>query len=343
MRNLGLSLMLSLVLLAGVPCLAHADTSPSVDSGLPSFTDSMLKMFQAAKDTYCIEYTSEDTPLSIPDEAQTSSSIEIADDFTITDVNVTLTITHPLAHDLTIWVVSPQGSRAFLAVQAGDTGANFTDTTFDDSASTDIANGNEPFSNSYIPETALSVFDDENALGTWTLYVMDSESGNTGVLQSWTLSFNNTCSNTNEGNTTSLTGIWEWVGIVLAVLVPLGVIQFIGGGVGGSGGFDPCFIATAAYGTPLAHQIDVLRALRDTVLLNNSLGTAFVDLYYRLSPPVAECIAQHPWAAACVRILLIPVIGVSHLALAAPQVLLFAFLALSARLLWRKRHAARGR
>ncbi|MCH8203932.1 MAG: right-handed parallel beta-helix repeat-containing protein [Candidatus Hydrogenedentes bacterium] len=62
-----------------------------------------------------------------------------------------------------------------------------------------------------------------------------------------------------------------------------------------------CFIATAAYGTPLAGEIDVLRTLRDRRLLPNPLGAAFTDTYYRLSPPLADTIAGNPTLRAATR------------------------------------------
>jgi hypothetical protein len=66
-----------------------------------------------------------------------------------------------------------------------------------------------------------------------------------------------------------------------------------------------CFIATAAYGTPTAKQIDVLREFRDVVLLKSTVGSQFVSLYYRLSPPIADFIAGHKLVRTLVRELLI--------------------------------------
>jgi hypothetical protein len=66
-----------------------------------------------------------------------------------------------------------------------------------------------------------------------------------------------------------------------------------------------CFIATAAYGTPTAEQIDVLREFRDVVLLKSTTGSRFVALYYRLSPPIADYIARNDLLRALVRELLI--------------------------------------
>jgi hypothetical protein len=66
-----------------------------------------------------------------------------------------------------------------------------------------------------------------------------------------------------------------------------------------------CFIATAAYGTPTAEQIDVLREFRDVVLLKSIPGSQFVTLYYQLSPPVADFIAGNELLRTLVRELLI--------------------------------------
>jgi uncharacterized repeat protein (TIGR02543 family) len=72
-----------------------------------------------------------------------------------------------------------------------------------------------------------------------------------------------------------------------------------------------CFIATAAYGTPTAEQIDVLREFRDNVLLESTMGSQFVTLYYQLSPPVADFISESSFLRTLVRELLVdPIVWV---------------------------------
>jgi hypothetical protein len=72
-----------------------------------------------------------------------------------------------------------------------------------------------------------------------------------------------------------------------------------------------CSIATAAYGTPTAEQIDVLREFRDVVLLKSTVGSQFVALYYRLSPPFADFIARSDLSRTLVRELLVdPVVWI---------------------------------
>jgi hypothetical protein len=75
-----------------------------------------------------------------------------------------------------------------------------------------------------------------------------------------------------------------------------------------------CFIATAAYGTPMAEEIGILREFRDEYLLTNPLGQAFVDLYYKVSPPIAEFITEHPGLRPIVRAGLLPAVTISAVA-----------------------------
>ena len=91
-------------------------------------------------------------------------------------------------------------------------------------------------------------------------------------------------------------------------------------------GFTPgCFIATAAYGTPMDERIDVLRDFRDTHLVTNPAGRALVDFYYQHSPPIAAFIAKRDWLRAIVRAALLPVVfSVEHPATAGTFCLLGA-------------------
>jgi len=74
---------------------------------------------------------------------------------------------------------------------------------------------------------------------------------------------------------------------------------------------EGCFIATAAYGTPTAEQIDVLREFRDSVLLESIAGSQFVALYYQLSPPVADFISGSSFLRTLIREFLVdPIVWV---------------------------------
>ena len=81
-----------------------------------------------------------------------------------------------------------------------------------------------------------------------------------------------------------------------------------GAGGGEEGAATACYIATAAYGSDLNGNVQVLRDFRDEYLLTNAPGRALVGLYYRTSPPVADFIAQRPALRLAVRATLTPVV-----------------------------------
>lgn len=69
-----------------------------------------------------------------------------------------------------------------------------------------------------------------------------------------------------------------------------------------------CFIATAAYGSPLHPYVNILREFRDRYLLTNYPGRYFVSFYYYYSPNLAKTIEKNTILKSVVKISLIPAI-----------------------------------
>jgi subtilisin family serine protease len=91
------------------------------------------------------------------------------------------------------------------------------------------------------------------------------------------------------------------------------IVQLMPQLFGGAGDDDICFIATAAFQDVEAPQVVRLREFRDRFLLPNAWGRAFVDAYYRHSPPLAEWLKKHRLISAGVRVALLPVVGCADL------------------------------
>jgi hypothetical protein len=97
----------------------------------------------------------------------------------------------------------------------------------------------------------------------------------------------------------------------------------------GSGGGGGCFIATAAFGSKFEKHVQLLRRFRDLHLMPHSVGRAFVNAYYRYSPPLANVIADHETVRMVIRWSLLPLIGLSWMLLhfgTAPTGLLFVLM-----------------
>jgi hypothetical protein len=74
----------------------------------------------------------------------------------------------------------------------------------------------------------------------------------------------------------------------------------------------PCFIATAAFGSPLAERVGVLRRARDRYLLSNGIGRALVSAYYAAGPTLAAEVQENGWLRSAVRGVLRPVVELAR-------------------------------
>ncbi len=127
--------------------------------------------------------------LTIRDDVEASSYIRIDNGFTVTDINVTLNITHGNDSDLTVTLESPGGTSVVLFSGVGGIFNHFTNTVLDDEAAVSITAGAAPFTGSFQPQNALSAFDGENTEGYWRLRVSDAAGGGFGSLESWEMTF----------------------------------------------------------------------------------------------------------------------------------------------------------
>jgi len=77
-----------------------------------------------------------------------------------------------------------------------------------------------------------------------------------------------------------------------------------------------CVIATAAYGSELASEVQFFRVFRDQFVKSTFAGNAFMRafdiFYYSFSLPVASVVAQNPVLSKTVRVLLYPLIAALH-------------------------------
>lgn len=103
-----------------------------------------------------------------------------------------------------------------------------------------------------------------------------------------------------------------WFATLSGMISSSGDIRGSGGGGGGS---SSCFIATAAFGSPMQPHVALLRKFRDMVLLPSDLGKRFVAAYYHYSPPAAQFISRHEELKPLVRMALYPLIGMAWLIL----------------------------
>ncbi|WP_255571282.1 proprotein convertase P-domain-containing protein, partial [Halomarinibacterium sedimenti] len=130
-----------------------------------------------------------------------TSTIDVTDDFIITDLNVDVNISHTWVGDVIVTLESPSGTMVTIIDRPGDitappdgcAGDNIV-ATLDDEAATPVedecAAGTPTINGSFIPNNPLSAFDGESTLGTWTMTVEDAfPAFDDGVFNSWAIHY----------------------------------------------------------------------------------------------------------------------------------------------------------
>lgn len=136
-----------------------------------------------------ITVSSPNVPVEICDTCTVSSTLNIGSHGRVLDVDALVNITHGWDADLVL-SLSHGGVTVLLSNrQGGSGGANYIDTLFDDDASISIAEGYAyaPYTGSFRPEEALSAFIGHDVFGDWILTVVDSEAGDAGSIDGWSL------------------------------------------------------------------------------------------------------------------------------------------------------------
>lgn len=144
---------------------------------------------------------SNNTAVGIPDNNTTgvTSTMNVSEDVSITDLNVDFKITHTWVGDLTITLTSPDGTSAVVYDRPGVPASTFgcsgdnIDATMDDEAVSPVENqcgsGTPTISGSFTPNNPLSVFDGKSTMGDWKLKVVDAAAPDPGTLISWGITY----------------------------------------------------------------------------------------------------------------------------------------------------------
>jgi subtilisin-like proprotein convertase family protein len=143
----------------------------------------------------CLTNLSTDTPVDIPIVANTTpfiSAITMVSPDLVSDVNVTIDISHTWVNDMTISLISPSGTEIQLVARPCTNAALLNITaTFDDSGSTLVCATNPAISGTVRPLQALSGLNGQPINGVWQLKVLDPYNEDGGAINGWSL---NVCS-----------------------------------------------------------------------------------------------------------------------------------------------------
>ena len=118
-----------------------------------------------------------------------TSTLNIPSGVTISDVNVTMNVTHTWINDLLATITSPTGTVISLFANqcSPSVSVNNIVATFDDAGVAVVCGNNPGISGTVIPAQSLSAFNGQSSTGTWTLTIPDAFNQDGGTLNSWSL------------------------------------------------------------------------------------------------------------------------------------------------------------
>jgi subtilisin-like proprotein convertase family protein len=114
--------------------------------------------------------------------------IEIPDHLTISDLDISINLTHSNVFDLQIFLVSPSGTKVCLSrydIEQYFEGEDYINTIFDDEAEVSIEEAFSDFTGRFQPRDPLAAFDGEDAYGLWRLQIYDTYYKDTGNLENY--------------------------------------------------------------------------------------------------------------------------------------------------------------
>lgn len=104
----------------------------------------------------------------------------------VTDINITIGLTHTWSADLDVFLIGPEGGQVELASDVCGSSDDWDNVTFDDEAGIDVAaacmTGPPALTGFVRPEGLLADFDNQLASGDWTLMITDDAGGDGGTL-----------------------------------------------------------------------------------------------------------------------------------------------------------------
>lgn len=134
------------------------------------------------------EFASTARTVAILDLDSSAMAMNVNSDIVITDLDVTVNLTHQYLGDLDLYLKSPSGTIVQLLVNSSTLDeAGLVNTRFDDESAMTLAEGWYPYRGRFRPAEPLSAFDSSTIAGLWTLITFDRAELDTGSILNFTL------------------------------------------------------------------------------------------------------------------------------------------------------------